>query len=107
VQKHVMMQSSPDTGFKSSSDDRKKVNEDLRNSEGIDQEKENNINSTNNVNDANTNEVNVVCGKTSIELPVDHKMPHLEDIIYSDDDEDVGAEADMNNLDAFMPVSPI
>ncbi|GJY51044.1 putative ribonuclease H-like domain-containing protein [Tanacetum coccineum] len=27
-----------------------------------------------------------------------------EDIIYSDDDEDVGAEADMNNLDAFMPM---
>ncbi|GJT91239.1 putative ribonuclease H-like domain-containing protein [Tanacetum coccineum] len=26
----------------------------------------------------------------------------LEDIVYSDDDEDVGAEADMNNLDAFM-----
>ncbi|GJU96255.1 hypothetical protein Tco_1321011 [Tanacetum coccineum] len=25
----------------------------------------------------------------------------------TDDDEDVGAEADMNNLDAFMPVSPI
>ncbi|GJX93737.1 putative ribonuclease H-like domain-containing protein [Tanacetum coccineum] len=34
-------------------------------------------------------------------------MPALEDIVYSDDDEDVGAEADMNNLDAFMPVSPI
>ncbi|GJR26147.1 putative ribonuclease H-like domain-containing protein [Tanacetum coccineum] len=34
-------------------------------------------------------------------------MPELEDIVYSDDDEDVGAEADMNNLDAFMPVSPI
>ncbi|GJR20216.1 putative ribonuclease H-like domain-containing protein [Tanacetum coccineum] len=34
-------------------------------------------------------------------------MPPLEDIVYSDDDEDVGAEDDMNNLDAFMPVSPI
>ncbi|GJX82621.1 putative ribonuclease H-like domain-containing protein [Tanacetum coccineum] len=33
-------------------------------------------------------------------------MSELEDIVYSDD-EDVGAEADMNNLDAFMPVSPI
>ncbi|GJV11632.1 putative ribonuclease H-like domain-containing protein [Tanacetum coccineum] len=33
--------------------------------------------------------------------------PDLEDIVYSDDDEDVGAEADMNNLNAFMPVSPI
>ncbi|GJW36990.1 putative ribonuclease H-like domain-containing protein [Tanacetum coccineum] len=34
-------------------------------------------------------------------------MHELEDIIYSDDDEDVGVEADMNNLDTFMPVSPI
>ncbi|GKF88626.1 hypothetical protein Tco_0259503 [Tanacetum coccineum] len=34
-------------------------------------------------------------------------MLALEDIVYLDDDEDVGAEANMNNLDAFMPVSPI
>ncbi|GJY94362.1 putative reverse transcriptase domain-containing protein [Tanacetum coccineum] len=34
-------------------------------------------------------------------------MPELEDIVYSDDDEDVGAEVDMNNLYEFMPVSPI
>ncbi|GJR79359.1 putative ribonuclease H-like domain-containing protein [Tanacetum coccineum] len=34
-------------------------------------------------------------------------MPHLEDTVYSDDDEDVGAEADMNNLDTSIPVSPI
>ncbi|GJY10845.1 putative ribonuclease H-like domain-containing protein, partial [Tanacetum coccineum] len=45
--------------------------------------------------------------KTSIELLDDPNMHALEDIVYSDDDEDVGAEADMNNLDAFMPVSPI
>ncbi|GKF44605.1 hypothetical protein Tco_0131157 [Tanacetum coccineum] len=101
VQKHVMMQSSPDAGFKPSSDDGKKVDEDSRNSKGIDQEKEDNVNSTNNVNAANTNEVNAVCGKTSIELPDDPNMPPLEDIVYSDNDEDVAAEA------AFMPVSPI
>ncbi|GJT40501.1 uncharacterized mitochondrial protein-like protein [Tanacetum coccineum] len=41
--------------------------------------------------------------KIYIELPDDPNMPHLEDIVYSDDDEDVGAEADMNNLDTFMP----
>ncbi|GKD74253.1 putative ribonuclease H-like domain-containing protein, partial [Tanacetum coccineum] len=93
--------------FKPSSDDGKKVDEDLRNSEGIDQEKEDNVNSTNNVNVANTNEVNVVCGKTSIKLPDDPNMHPLEDIVYSDDDEDVSAEADMNNLDTFMHVSPI
>ncbi|GJZ35278.1 putative ribonuclease H-like domain-containing protein [Tanacetum coccineum] len=34
-------------------------------------------------------------------------MPALEDIVYLDDDDDVDAEADMNNLDAFMHVSPI
>ncbi|GKB32779.1 putative ribonuclease H-like domain-containing protein [Tanacetum coccineum] len=98
---------SPDAGFKPSSDDGKKVDEDSRNSKGIDQEKEDNIYSTDNVNAANTNEVNVVCEKISIKLPDDPNMPPLEDIVYSDDDEDVGAEADMNNLDAFMPVSHI
>ncbi|GKG36911.1 hypothetical protein Tco_0447084, partial [Tanacetum coccineum] len=72
-----------------------------------DQEKEDNVNSTNNVNTASTNEVNVVSIKTSIELPDDPNMPELEDIVYSDDDEDVGAEADMNNLDACISISPI
>ncbi|GJS72302.1 retrovirus-related pol polyprotein from transposon TNT 1-94 [Tanacetum coccineum] len=48
-----------------------------------------------------------VGAKTSIELLDDPNMPELEDIVYSDDDEDVGAEADMNNLDVFMPVSLI
>ncbi|GJY48020.1 putative ribonuclease H-like domain-containing protein, partial [Tanacetum coccineum] len=37
----------------------------------------------------------------------DPNMPELEDIIYTDDYEDVGAEAGMNNLNTFMPVSPI
>ncbi|GJU87735.1 uncharacterized mitochondrial protein-like protein [Tanacetum coccineum] len=78
--------SSPDAGFKPSED---------------------NVNRTNNVNAASTNEVNAIGTKTSIELPDDPNMPELEDIVYSDDDDDVGAEADMNNLDAFMLVSPI
>ncbi|GKF64446.1 hypothetical protein Tco_0187894, partial [Tanacetum coccineum] len=47
--------------------------------------------------------VNVVDQKISIKLPNDPNMPELEDIVYSDDVEDVGAKADMNNLDAFMP----
>ncbi|GKB97365.1 uncharacterized mitochondrial protein-like protein [Tanacetum coccineum] len=89
-------------------DDEKKVDENSRkDSEGIDQEKEDNINSTNNVNAASTNEVNAVSAKTRIELLDDLNMPELEDIIYSDDDEDIGAEADMNNLVTFMPVCPI
>ncbi|GJW58190.1 putative ribonuclease H-like domain-containing protein [Tanacetum coccineum] len=49
-----------------------------------DQKKEDNVNNTNRVNAASTNEVNVV-----------------------DDDDDVSAEADMNNLNTFMPISPI
>ncbi|GJW34334.1 putative ribonuclease H-like domain-containing protein [Tanacetum coccineum] len=87
----------------------------------VNQEKDDNVSSTNNVNTAgdgnNTNNVNAVSStvnvagikvnavdpKSSIELPDDPNMPELEDIIYSDDNEDVGAEADMNNLDAFMP----
>ncbi|GKD73998.1 hypothetical protein Tco_1332280, partial [Tanacetum coccineum] len=68
-----------------------------------DQEKDASVNSTNNGNTASTNEVNDVGRKASIELPDDPIMPALEDIVYLDDDEDVGAEDDMNNLDAFMP----
>ncbi|GKE63269.1 hypothetical protein Tco_1513636 [Tanacetum coccineum] len=61
-------------------DDGKKIDEDSRkDSEGIDQEKEDNVNNTNNVNAASTNEVNAVGGKTSIELPLDPNMPELED----------------------------
>ncbi|GJW35254.1 hypothetical protein Tco_0058174 [Tanacetum coccineum] len=97
-----------DDGSKPSSDDKKKVDEHPRkDSESIDQKKDDNVNSTNNVNVASTNEVNVVGRKTSFEIPDDLNMPALEDIVYLDDDEDVGAEADINNLDAFMPVSPI
>ncbi|GKB16355.1 hypothetical protein Tco_0850278 [Tanacetum coccineum] len=104
----ISLKSFQDDGSKPSSDNKKKVDEDPRKaSENIDQEKDDNVNNTNNVNVVNINEVNVVGGKTSIELPDDPKMPALEDIVYSDDDDDVGVEADMNNLDAFMPVSPI
>ncbi|GKF71039.1 hypothetical protein Tco_0207153, partial [Tanacetum coccineum] len=115
--------SSYDDGSKPSSDDRKKVDEDPRKeSECKDQEKEDNVNNTNNVNTvgnvntvsstfnaARTNEVNIVGGKTSIELPFDPNMPTLEDdsiFDFSKDDEDDGALADMNNLDTTIQVSP-
>ncbi|GJV76122.1 putative ribonuclease H-like domain-containing protein [Tanacetum coccineum] len=120
------LKSSPDAGFKPSSDGENKVDGDpSKEEESNDQDKDGNVNNTNNVNttsDGNSTknvnavsltvnavgiEVNVVGAKTSIELPDDLNMPELEDIVYSDDDEDVGAEADMNNLDVFMPVSPI
>ncbi|GJR94037.1 putative ribonuclease H-like domain-containing protein [Tanacetum coccineum] len=65
-------------------DDEKKVDEDLRkDSESINQEKDDNVNSTNNVNAASTNEVNAVGGKTN-ELPDDPNMPALEDIDFED-----------------------
>ncbi|GJZ09406.1 putative ribonuclease H-like domain-containing protein [Tanacetum coccineum] len=103
--------SSQDDGSKPSSEDEKKVDEDPRKDyESIDQEKDDNVNSTNNVNAASTNEVNAVGGKTSIELPDDPNMPALDDYSIFDlssDDQDDGAEADMNNLDITIQVSPI
>ncbi|GJR35858.1 hypothetical protein Tco_1211542 [Tanacetum coccineum] len=124
---------SPDDEFKPSGDDEKKITEEpgkeggdsSKDSECSDQEKEDNVNSTNNVNTAsngnNTNninafsstvnaagiEVNAVGAKTSIELPDDPNMPELEEIVYSDDVENIGAETDMNNLNTFIHVSPI
>ncbi|GJW09690.1 ribonuclease H-like domain-containing protein [Tanacetum coccineum] len=98
--------SSHDDGSKPSSDDGKKVDEDPRkDSECNDQEKEDNFNNINTVNAVGTNEVNAVGGKTSIELPFDPNMPALEDVSifdFSRDDEDDGAEADMNNLDTAI-----
>ncbi|GKA47897.1 retrovirus-related pol polyprotein from transposon TNT 1-94 [Tanacetum coccineum] len=81
--------SSHDDGSKPSNDDGKKVDEDKK---------------------RNTNEVYAVGGKTSIELPFDPNMPALEDYSifdFSRNDEDDGAEADINNLDTTIQVSPI
>ncbi|GJV87102.1 uncharacterized mitochondrial protein-like protein [Tanacetum coccineum] len=78
-------------------------------SECNEQEKEDNVNNTNNVNAASINEVNVVGGKISIELPFDPNMLALEDYSifdFSRDDEDDGAEADMNNLDSTIQEEP-
>ncbi|GKA95622.1 ribonuclease H-like domain-containing protein [Tanacetum coccineum] len=121
--------SSPNAGFKPLGENEKKITEEPGKEGGDssnDQEKEDdNVNSTNNINTAsdgnstnNVNavsstvnapgiEVNVVGAKTSIEHPNEPNMPELEDIVYLDDAEDVGAEADMNNLNTFIPVSPI
>ncbi|GKB79145.1 ribonuclease H-like domain-containing protein [Tanacetum coccineum] len=84
--------SSPDVGFKPLGDDEKKVTEEPRKEggdpskegESNEKEKEDNVNRTNTVNTVSTNKVNAI-----------------------DDDEDVGAEADMKNLDAFIPISLI
>nr|GEY69498.1 putative ribonuclease H-like domain-containing protein [Tanacetum cinerariifolium] len=41
------------------------------------------------------------------QYPNDPDMPALEDIVYSDDEEDVGVEADFSNLETNIFVSPI
>ncbi|GJV89548.1 putative ribonuclease H-like domain-containing protein [Tanacetum coccineum] len=102
--------SSPDAGFKPLGDNEKK-DDSVNSTNNINTASDGN--STNNVNIVSSTvntagiEVNVVGTKISIELLDDPNMPELEDIVYSDDAEDVGAEADMNNLNTFILVSPI
>ncbi|GJX48479.1 putative ribonuclease H-like domain-containing protein [Tanacetum coccineum] len=118
-------QSNINAGTKACDDageEEKKDAEDLENKDGkvpsteetkVNQEKDANINNTNNINIVsptvntagiwdNTVDENIVYGCAD-----DPNMPNLEEIVYSDDDEDNDAEADMNNLNTFMPVSPI
>ncbi|GJZ40209.1 putative ribonuclease H-like domain-containing protein [Tanacetum coccineum] len=79
----------------------------------INQEKDASVNITNSINtvsptvNATSIEDNAVDENIVYRYADDPNIPELEDIVYSDDNKDVGAEADMNNLDAFMPVSPI
>ncbi|GJU53118.1 retrovirus-related pol polyprotein from transposon TNT 1-94 [Tanacetum coccineum] len=78
--------------------------------QGRSKEGKDNVNSTKHVMLLAQNEVNVVGGKTSIELPDDQNMPALEDYSIFDftrDDEDNGVEVDMNNLDITIQVSLI
>ncbi|GKD37723.1 putative ribonuclease H-like domain-containing protein, partial [Tanacetum coccineum] len=75
----------------------------------VNQKKDANINSTNNINIVSPTinavgiEDNVVHENIVYGCADDSNMPNLEEIVYSDDDE----EADMNNLNTSMPVSPI
>nr|GEV89884.1 uncharacterized mitochondrial protein AtMg00810-like [Tanacetum cinerariifolium] len=70
-------------------------------------------NSTNTFSDAGPSNIAVspTHGKYSYIDPSqyhdDPNMPGLEDITYSDDDEDVGAEADFTSLETNITVSPI
>nr|GEV15375.1 hypothetical protein [Tanacetum cinerariifolium] len=79
----------------------------------VNQEKNANVNSTNNINAVsqtdnvddtkdNTIDKNIIYGCAD-----DLNIPNLEEIVYSDDDEDVGADADITNLDTNILVSPI
>ncbi|GKC24477.1 ribonuclease H-like domain-containing protein [Tanacetum coccineum] len=125
---------SQDDGFKPLGEEEKKDSKDPWNEDSkvpstkelrINQEKDANVNSTNNINTASdgnsTNNVNTVSStvnaaslednaayeNTVYECDDDPIMPNLEEIAYSIDDEDVGTEADMNNLNTFIHVSPI
>ncbi|GJS66126.1 putative ribonuclease H-like domain-containing protein [Tanacetum coccineum] len=103
--------SSDDDGFKPLSDNEKKVDEDPRKeSECNNQKKEDNVNNTNNINTVSSTVNATGINEDNAKLPVDPNMPALEDYsifdISSDDQED-GAEADMNNLDTTIQISPI
>ncbi|GJS84560.1 putative ribonuclease H-like domain-containing protein [Tanacetum coccineum] len=81
--------------------------------ERINQEKDASVNSTNNINtvsptvNADSIEDNAVDENIVYGCADDPNIPDLEEISRFSDAEDDGAEADMNNLDAFMLVSPI
>ncbi|GJX28005.1 putative ribonuclease H-like domain-containing protein [Tanacetum coccineum] len=111
-----------DAGFKPSGEEEKKDAKDPRNEDSevpsteepkINQEKDASVDSINTINTVspivNTTgiEDNVVDENIVYGCDDDPNMPELEEIVYSDDDEDVGAEADINNLDTYIPVSPI
>nr|GEW76303.1 putative ribonuclease H-like domain-containing protein [Tanacetum cinerariifolium] len=79
----------------------------------VNQEKDASVNITNNINivsptsNAASIKDNVVDKNIVYGCADDPNMPNLEEIVYLDDDEDVGAEADMTNLDINIHVSPI
>nr|GEW94426.1 hypothetical protein [Tanacetum cinerariifolium] len=102
--------SSHDDESKPSSDDEKKVDEDpSKENKCKDQKKEDNVNNINNVNTVSLT-VNVAGTNEDNELPFDPNMPALEDVSifnFSNDNEDDGIVADMNNLNTTIQVSPI
>nr|GFB36604.1 hypothetical protein [Tanacetum cinerariifolium] len=74
---------------------------------------QNSLNSTNTFSAASPSNdaVSPTYGKSSFidasQLLDDSDMPKLEEIIYSDDEDVVGAEANFNNLESSIPISPI
>ncbi|GJS85576.1 putative ribonuclease H-like domain-containing protein [Tanacetum coccineum] len=108
-----------DAGFKPSEEEEKKDDEDLENEDSevsnteeprVNQEHDENVNSANNINTVsstvntasikdNVADENIVYGCAD-----DTNMPNLEEIVYSDDDEDVGAKVGMTNLDTHILV---
>ncbi|GJX31641.1 ribonuclease H-like domain-containing protein [Tanacetum coccineum] len=104
---------SPDAGFKPSREEEKINSEHQENEDSevpnteeprVNQEQDANVNNTNNIYtvspavSAADIENNVVDKNIVYGCIDDLNMPNLEEIFYYDDDEEVGAEADMNNL---------
>nr|GEY57308.1 hypothetical protein [Tanacetum cinerariifolium] len=112
----------PGDGFKPSGEEEKKNDKDPGNEANevlsteelrVNQEKDANVNSTNNINTVslttnaasiknNVVNENIICGCVD-----DPYIPNLEEIFYLDEDEDVGTEAEMTNLDTNIVISPI
>ncbi|GJZ50596.1 putative ribonuclease H-like domain-containing protein [Tanacetum coccineum] len=112
---------SPDVGFKPLGEEEKKDVEHLENEDSevpntkeprVNQKQDESVNSTNNINtvsstvnttsiEDNAVDENIVYGCVD-----DPSMPNLEEIFYSNDDEDVDAEVDMTNLDTHILVNP-
>ncbi|GKA11412.1 ribonuclease H-like domain-containing protein [Tanacetum coccineum] len=116
------LKDSPNARFKPSWEEEKKDAEHLENKDSevpnteeprVNQEQDESVNSTNNINTVSSTvntasiEDNAVDENTVYGCADDPNMPNLEEIVYSEDDEGVGVEADMNNLDTYMPINPI
>ncbi|GJV55376.1 putative ribonuclease H-like domain-containing protein [Tanacetum coccineum] len=117
------LKDSLDARFKPSGEEEKKDVEDPGNEYSevssieeprVNQEKDASVNNTNTINivssTANTASIEdtVVDENIVYRCDDDPNMPELEEIVYSDDDDEyVGADANLNNLDTHIPVSPI
>nr|GEV13433.1 ribonuclease H-like domain-containing protein [Tanacetum cinerariifolium] len=113
---------SPGDGFKPSGEEEKKDAKNPRNEDNevlstkeprVNQKKDANVNCTNNINIVSPSDNAAGIKDTVVDKDIvygcadDPNMPNLEEINYSDDDDDVDAEANMTNLDSNIPVSPI
>ncbi|GJY98008.1 putative ribonuclease H-like domain-containing protein, partial [Tanacetum coccineum] len=116
------LKNSPDAGFKPSGEEEKNVKDPEKEDREVPNTKEPRVNQEKDENDVNnTNNINTVSSiikAASIEdnavdedivygCEHDPNIPNLEEIIYSDDDEGIGAKVDMTNLDTHILASPI
>ncbi|GKE58451.1 putative ribonuclease H-like domain-containing protein [Tanacetum coccineum] len=108
---------SPNAGYKPSGEEEKKDAKDPRNEDSevpsteeprVNHEKDTSVNNTNTINTVsptvNTADIedNVVDENIVYGCDDDPNMSELEEIVYSDDDEDVGVEDNINNLDTHI-----